>query len=180
MPGNELRDSDSAELAFRLKAAAWSLAGGFIGFQAASLLARSPWIRIAGTVGGFLGTYLISRAIAGAAARGARAVLMPSGRSTPYRHQFSQVDALVMQARYAEAAALLEHHAMDTPDDPEPYLRLARLHRDHLRDPGRALAWYRLARDARDITPGLARLVREEMATLRRAAGPDPDQDTRA
>lgn len=45
----------------------------------------------------------------------------------------------VMKNRFTEAAALYEAATFDDPGDPEPFLRLARLHRDHLRQPALAL-----------------------------------------
>jgi hypothetical protein len=102
---------------------------------------------------------------------------MPSGKSTPYRHGFSQVDALILRQRYTEAAALLEDHAMDAPHDPEAYVRLARLHRDHL-DPARALEWYVHARATGTLSPGLARILDDEAAAVRaRLARRSPDPD---
>lgn len=119
-------------------------------------------------------TYFIAGAFMELGAGSARAVLMPSGRSTPARHGFSDADAAIMRRRYAEAAALLEAASMQAPDDPEAYLRLARLHRDHLRDPRRALEWFQHARATGRLTPGERRRVDDETEALRLQPDPDP------
>jgi Tetratricopeptide repeat len=138
-------------------------------------------MRLGGMLGVLIGAtavaaavYAVSGVLSEWSARGARAVLLPSGRSTPSRHGFSQVDAAIMRRRYAEAAALLESAAMDDPEDPEAYLRLARLHRDHLDDPRRAQAWFQHARATGRLTPGERRRVDDELQALRARLDPDP------
>jgi len=118
--------------------------------------------------------YAASGVLSEWSARGARAVLLPSGRSTPSRHGFSEADAAIMRRRYVEAAALLESAAMDDPEDPEAYLRLARLHRDHLDDPPRAHAWFQHARATGHLTPGEGRRVDDELQALRARLDRDP------
>lgn len=132
-----------------------------VGLRTGSLLLATfgAWVAIALV-------YFLSGVLSELGARGARGVLLPSGRSTPSRHGFSQVDAAIMRRRYAEAAVLLETASMDDPDDPEAYLRLARLHRDHLHDPARAREWFQHARATRRLSPGERRRVDDEMAAL--------------
>jgi hypothetical protein len=136
--------------------------GGVLGgVRTGSLL-----LSVLGAVAAIALVYFISGALADLGADAARGVLLPSGRSTPPRHGFSQADAAIMRRRYAEAAALLETASMDDPDDPEAYLRLARLHRDHLHDPRRAREWFQHARATRRLSPGAQRRVDDEMAAL--------------
>jgi TPR repeat protein len=149
------------------------LIGGFAGYMRGGLAG--------GLLGGVLGAasvYVLSGRIVAGAGAGARAVLLPSGKSTPYRHAFSLVDSHILRRRYAEAAALLEEHAMDAPQDPEAYIRLARLHRDHTQDYEQALAWYDHARATGNLSPGLARMLDDEAAaTRKRLADRSPNPD---
>lgn len=162
------RDHDSAEIAFRAKTLAWSAPGALAGIAIGGRFGGLPGA-IAGVILGPLLVYGTSRLIQRAAERGAMAYLMPSGRSTPYRHAFSQVDALMMQRRYADAAERLEQATLDAPQDPEAYVRLARLQRDHLERPDLAAEWFRHALGTQRISAQLAERVRTELAALRRA-----------
>jgi predicted Zn-dependent protease len=99
---------------------------------------------------------------------------MPSGGATPARQGFSQADACIMRRQYAEAADLLEAASMEQPDDPEAYLRLARLHGRHLDDPRRALEWFQHARATARLTPGERRRVDDEVAALHVRLDADP------
>lgn len=144
--------------------------GAFVfGWKGGSWLAA-----LLGAIAAVAATYLIAGAFVALGAGSARAVLMPTGRSTPARHGFSQADAAIMGRRYAEAAVLLEAALMEDPDDPEAYLRLARLHRDHLHDPRRAHEWFQHARATRRLTPGERRRVNDETDALRPLLDPDP------
>ena len=144
--------------------------GGFLfGWKGGSLSAA-----LLGAVLAIMATHVIAGAFLRLGVGSARAVLLPSGRSTPARHGFSAADAAIMRRRYAEAAVLLEAASMEDPDDPEAYLRLARLHRDHLHDPRRAHEWFQHARATRRLTPGERRRVNDETEALRPLFEPDP------
>jgi TPR repeat protein len=133
---------------------------------------------VAGAAAGGGVVYLLSGSIVAGAGRAAQAVLQPSGKSTPYRHGFSLVDAHILQCRYDEAAALLEQHALDAPNDPEAYIRLARLHRDHRHDFRQALAWFDHARATGTLPSGLRRILDDEAAAVRAhlaRRSPNPD-----
>lgn len=144
--------------------------GAFVfGWKGGSWLAA-----LLGALATVAAAYFIAGAFVALGAGGARAVLLPSGRSTPARHDFSQADAAIMRRRFAEAAVLLEAASMEAPEDPEAYLRLARLHRDHLRDPRRAHEWFQHARATRRLTPGERRRVDDETEALRPHLDPDP------
>jgi hypothetical protein len=144
--------------------------GAFLfGWKGGSWLAA-----LLGAIASVTATYFLAGAFVALGAGGARAVLLPSGRSTPSRHGFSEADAAILRRRYGEAAVLLEAASMDDPDDPEAYLRLARLHRDHLRDPRRAHEWFQHARATRRLTPGERRRVDDETEALRQHLDPDP------
>jgi hypothetical protein len=158
----------------RLKRLFWSLPAGVIGTFVFGWKGGTWWAALLGAALAIAAAYFVAGAFVQLGAGSARAVLMPSGRSTPPRHGFSEADAAIMRRRYAEAAALLEAASMEAPDDPEAYLRLARLHRDHLHDPRRAHEWFQHARATRRLTPGERRRVDDETEALRPHLDPDP------
>lgn len=166
MSQRRLRDTDLAEQVF-LGKRVWvaATAGVLIGAMGGSF----AFGRVGAVAGGVVGAAVVM-ALSGAIVTGAGRLMgrihAPSGSSTPSRHGFSQADALILRERFADAATLLEHHAIDEPHDPEAYLRLARLHRDHLRDDRRALEWFAHARATGRLTPGEARIVADEVAAL--------------
>lgn len=115
--------------------------------------------------------YALSGRLIEVAGRGAEFIYAPSGKSTPMPRGWSREEALVMKNRFTEAAALYEAATFDDPGDPEPFLRLARLHRDHLRQPALAVRWYRVARETTRITRPQALQAAEELVALCRREG---------
>ncbi len=151
----------------RLKAAVWSLAAGIIGLVVGYL--------VGGVLGALLGlvvapltTFVLTTGMIALAARTARTWLMPSGSSTPYEAAFSQADALIMRTRFDEAIALLENAVMEDPRNPEPYLRLARLYRDQLKDRKRAREWLDHAAATGNAPAAVLRMERERLDRPRR------------
>jgi hypothetical protein len=169
------RDRDVAEQIIRWRTFQAAAAGCLIGGMAGRFRLGSAWGFAVGAAIGGVVVLLLSGSIVNGAARLMQRIYLPSGASTPSRHGFSDVDAHILRERFGDAAALLEHHAIDHPDDPEAYLRLARLHRDQLGDPSRALQWFGHAQATRRLTPGQARVVRDEIDALRARRGhPSP------
>lgn len=162
-----MRNTDLAERAFRLKAAFWSLPAGIAGMVLG--------FKLGGQLGAVLGfviapiaSFLATLALMSLAGRSARAFLLPSGSSTPSAATFSQADALIMREKYQEAGVLLENAVMDDPANPEPYLRLARLYRDQLKDPTRAEEWLAHASATGRVPPAVLRMERERLEPSRR------------
>lgn len=91
-----------------------------------------------------------------------------TGATTPPRREYSAPLALVAQGRYEEAAAAWEIAAAESGGDPEPYLALARLYRDHLGQPEEAAAWFRRARRDATLPAGHDLLVSQELIELYR------------
>ena len=91
-----------------------------------------------------------------------------TGDTTPRRREYSAPQALVAQGRYEEAAAAWEIAAAESDGDPEPYLVLARLFRDHLGRPEEAAAWFRRARRDATLPAGYDLLVSQELIELYR------------
>jgi hypothetical protein len=90
-------------------------------------------------------------------------VYFPSGSTTPYKHQYSQALALLMQGKVDAAIAEFERDIAEEPKRTDGYLHLARLYRDHLQRYDEALAWFKRARNEADISPGEDMLVTREV-----------------
>jgi len=88
------------------------------------------------------------------------------GGTTPPRREYSHAQALCAQGRYREAADAYEVAAAESGGDPEPYVALARLQRDHLGDAEAAAAWFRRARRDAELSTGQQLLVSQELIEL--------------
>lgn len=156
------RDVDRHAQALRVRIALWSLPGAILG-GLAGLLAGHPFLGAA--IGGGL-VFVFVSFVVGGSGRAAGTLHNPSGRSTPHEREYSAAESLVVRGRYPEAVAAFEAHVAEFPDDPVPYLRLARIHRDHLDDQEAAAGWFKRAlRDARP-GPGQELLARRELIEL--------------
>lgn len=164
------KDTDSAESAFRLQRLAWSVVGGTLAAAAGALIA-GPLVAVLLFPVGVGVIYLVTGLVMHTAARGMSILYAPSGKSTPPPRGWSREEALVLQQRPGEAAALYEAATFDDPEDPEPFLRLARLHRDHLASPGDAVRWYRVARETVRITRPQSLAAAMELVELCRKEG---------
>jgi len=139
------RTVDAAERALRLKAGFWSLAGGIIGAAVGSWRFGPPGLFLGAPLGFGL-VFLFSRALTGAAGKAFGAFLAPSGDSTPHQREYSQPQSLALRGRYEEAVKAYEGFCLEFPDEPEPYLRIARLYRDELQRYDDAIQWFKKAR----------------------------------
>jgi len=88
------------------------------------------------------------------------------GGTTPPRRDYSAAQALVARGRYREAVEAYEIAAAESEGDPEPYLAIARLLRDHLTDFETAAAWFRRARRDARLSTGQQLLVAQELIEL--------------
>jgi hypothetical protein len=90
--------------------------------------------------------YVVVRLLAGSAelaGSGFLSFLMPSGSSTPYTPQYSNVEAMVMRSDFAGAAAEYERIIAEAPALADPRLRAAEVYARHLANPARAAALLR-------------------------------------
>ena len=69
----------------------------------------------------------------------------PSGGSTPHGEHYSQAEALAVRGHYEDAVAAYEALLAEHPDNPETYVRVARLLRDKMGRAGAAAGWFRRA-----------------------------------
>ena len=124
------RNVDSAELAMKLRTAAFAAAvfvavflGSIVG-GLSLILALVPAALIAVAV------YHGVLEFAEHAGRAAAAIYQPSGSSTPAIREYSLADSLVARGQIEEAAEAYALLSEDFPNDAEPRLRHARLLRD--------------------------------------------------
>lgn len=158
-----LRDVNAAARAQRLHAWGWSLAAGLplgagAGFMMGSIL-----------VGLLAGPVLIFGIVVGIATvsgRGASVLYMPSGVTTPRKREYSRARALEVRGDMEGAVREYEAAILEVPGDPEPFLRIARIHRDEMRKPESAVHWFRKAQRGVRLSPGEAIRVHRELAEI--------------
>ena len=112
-------------------------------------------------------TVLIVKVFAGAASwlvgEGALGV---TGGSISYKRGYSEAEALTMQGSYAEAVSAYEAAIVDAPEDPEPYLRIARIYKKELGKLDDAAFWFRKARRDAQMLPGQDLAASRELIEL--------------
>ena len=166
------RNLDAAERARKLQSLAWSVSVGLLmgGVVGAYVAERTGFNAILGAVIGMavFGSliYFGSQSLANVSGAAAQMINAPSGDSTPYKTDFSHAASLVARGRYEEAAAAYELACIEKPEDPEPYLRLAWLYRDHLQRYDDALAWFLRARADAKLSGPQTLLAIQEIVDL--------------
>lgn len=147
--------------------------GGMAGFFAGRQGAGSPGLlALAGAVAGVGVLYVVIRAIVGTSGRVASTVYMPRGRgSAAPRREHSLAESLAARGRFEDAVSVLQEAVAENPDDPVPYVRIARISRDELDRPDDAVRWFRRARSEARLGEGEASLVTRELIELHRARG---------
>lgn len=165
-----IRDVDSAEVAFRIKAFGWSLFAFIPGAVVGSALRPATGSALAYTLlGGAAGlgcAYLATLFIAERTGRIGSSLYFSSGRTTPGRREYSLAESLIVRGRFDEAVAELEQASARYPADAVPPLRLARLLRDQCGRPGDAIPWFRTAIDRSSNQPAADIAASREMIEL--------------
>lgn len=167
-----LKDVDSADQVYRARVLFWSLItgplfGGIMGAFVARAMGVNPVVGglIGMPIGGFA-VYRLTMKIVAGAVKTAEQIYNPSGETTPRRPEYSYAQSLVMRGRYEDALAAYELHAIENPDDPEPYFRAARICRDNLERYEDAVTWFRRARADATMTRGQEVLAIQEIIEL--------------
>jgi tetratricopeptide (TPR) repeat protein len=158
-----LRDVDARSRAEKVKILGWSLFAGLPMGAAAGFAAGHI------VLGMLLAPLLIGTvawAVAGVAGKGATLLHMPPGSSTPRKKEYSRAEALAVRGEYEGAVAAYQEAILESPEEGEPYLRVARLYRDRLGDPEEALSWFKCATRDAVLSQGQEILTRKEMAEL--------------
>jgi tetratricopeptide (TPR) repeat protein len=160
-----LKDVDSTARARMLKTLAYSVPGGVAGAIGTSLAGFGP---VPGFFVGFLFVYLVTKGASEGAGAAAGKIYHPSGRSTPVKHEYSFPESLAARGRYEEAVTAYEVAVSEFPEDPEPYIRIARLNRDKLSEYEDAVFWFKRARNDSEIPSGQELLVTQELIEIYR------------
>ena len=144
---------------------AYSFAGGFAGALGSWFGGFGP---VPGFIVGYLLVFLVTKSIVEGSGKTAGTIYHPSGRSTPVKHEYSYPESLAARGRYEEATIAYEAAVSEFPDDPEPYLRIARLYRDKLDLFEQAVHWFKRARNDSAISKGQELLASQEIIEVYR------------
>lgn len=156
------RDVDRAEQALQLKIAVYSLPGFILGLIA-GLRAGHPLL--GSLLGGLFVGGMVFLLVRGAG-RFASGLHNPSGNTTPHTPEYSVAESLVARGRYREAVNAFEEVLAAEPTAAVPFLRIARIHRDHLGEMDESARWFRRALREADLGAGQALLARKELVEL--------------
>ncbi len=156
------RTRDAFEQAQNLKIALWSLVGVALG-GLGGFVGGHPFV---GALVGGVAMYMMVQGLVGASGAAGSRIHAPSGASTPHAREHSRAESLVVRGHYREAVEVFEAAIAEDPGDPTPYLRIARVHRDHLDELEAAAGWFRRALRDADLTPGRAAVARRELVEL--------------
>lgn len=167
--GRGLRDVDAAQRALVTRALVSGVYGGVLGLVLAFYLVStgtSIWLAVlcpvvawAAVSGGIL-------LITTSAGRAASSLYAPASGSPPRPKEYSQAESLVARGLYPEAITAFELVVAEDPFDPTPYLRVARIYRDHMASYEDAARWFRRALRDSTIPSGQALLARKELIEI--------------
>ncbi len=166
------RDVDSAARARMVRASVGAAPGALLGLIAGlrimvySESALAPLYPVIGILIGAAVVFVVVVLISEAGGKIGSRLHLPSGRTTPHKPEHSQAQSLAVRGDYAEAADAYELLTLENPRDPEPYIQLARLHRDRLDDLERAVRWFRRALRDAEISSGQEILVLREIVEI--------------
>ncbi len=161
--GDSGKNVDQVERVYMLRILTFSVpAGGFVGLLAGSRIGHP----VLGLLVGAALAALIPKAIVEAAGKMGGTLYSPSGSSTPHKREYSLAASLAIRGEFAKAAAAYELAISEYPEDPEPYLCLARLLRDELGRHEEAARWFKRARSDSKISDGQALLASRELIEL--------------
>jgi tetratricopeptide (TPR) repeat protein len=163
MPRKAARDIDAAKRARVLTAAAWSLAGGAIGAFAGAFIGIGI---LFGFAIGFTFSLVVSLLVVEGVGHVMGVIHNPSGKSTPVVREYSYPESLAIRGRYEDAIDAYQVCCTDYPDDPEPYVRIARIYRDNLGQFEEAILWFKRARSEAAVSKGQELLASQEIIEI--------------
>lgn len=167
--GKGLRDSDAGQNMVVLRAVVSGVYGGVLGGLAAYWLLQhgAPWwLAVLCPVGGWLSVSLVTLAIANSAGSAASTLYSPASGAPARTKEHSRAESLVARGLYEDAVSAFELAVLEDPSDPTPYLRIARVYRDHLGRYEDAARWFRRAVREASAPPGAAFLARKELVEI--------------
>ncbi len=163
MPRKAPRTIDAAKRARVFTAAAWSLAGGAIGAFAGAFIGVGILI---GFAVGFTFSLVVSLVVVESVGNVMGTIHNPSGKSTPVVREYSYPESLAIRGRYEDAIDAYQVCCSDHPDDPEPYVRIARIYRDNLEQYDEAILWLKRARSEAAMSKGQELLASQEIIEI--------------
>lgn len=158
-----VRDVDQLARARMLRVLLWGAPAGFLMGMVAGFQLGHPLL------GGFTGTAVAiggALAIAEMGGRVGRTIYNPTGSGTPHKRDYSLAAALAVRGQYDQALEAYELAVKEHPEDPEPYLRIARLLRDQMGRPEDAARWFKRARTDATVSDGQALAIGRELVEL--------------
>jgi hypothetical protein len=142
------------------------MGGGMAGWAGMLYGLWGGWMVVGLTLGGLALTFLLPLGIAALGGGAAATLYNPSGTSTPRRVEYSHAESLAARGLYDQAMVAFEVAIARTPEDPDGYLRVARIHRDKSRRFAESAAWFRRALERTEPGSPLALLVTRELCEL--------------
>ncbi len=161
------RDADAAARIYKLKAMWWSVWVGLFAVPLGLLLGGFP----VGLLGGLLApvlVYYVTMSLTEGSARAASSIHNPQGEIAPIKEDYSFAQSLSARGDFAGAIREYEHATLACPEDPEPYIRVARIYRRDLHNPATALEWFKRARRDAVLGRGQELLITQEIIELYR------------
>jgi len=162
-PKRQIRDVDSAGQVRTFTMAIYACPGAFVGAIASWFIGIGP---LPGLFLGYLIAFFVTKAIVEGSGKTASTIYAPSGKSTPVKHEYSYAESLAARGRYEEAVTAYEVAVSKFPEDPEPYLRIARMKRDKLAEFEEAVFWFKRARKDSQSSRGQELLATQEIVEI--------------
>jgi hypothetical protein len=163
------RDVDAVGRSVRTIALLGSLPGLVLGSMLGYFLTHQGapvWLAVLCALAGATAVPVGTLFLTGRAGAAASKLHAPSGRTTPPKKEYSYAESLVARGEHEEAVTAFELAVAQDAADPTPYLRVARIYRDHLDRPVDAARWFRRALGESAMPSGLAILARRELVEL--------------
>lgn len=145
---------------------AGALLGGLLGVRGAISGGWGPGMVALCAGVGWLCSLVLPHLVLGSGAQFIKSIYNPSGSSSPSKKQYSQAESLVARGLFRDAVSAFEVAAAENPQDPQPYLRVARIYRDDLGEFENAARWFRKARRESAMEEGVENLVVREVVEL--------------
>jgi len=142
--------------------------------RVAGMIPRGPvWLAaLAGAVVGAAILRSVVLGVFGGSERLAKQLVFPDAEGT-YSPQYSHIQALEVQERYADALAAWLQVADERPGNPSPLLRAADLQLRHLQQPAAALALYERVRRMPEVREDHVRYAAQKIIDIHLAPGGD-------
>ena len=116
--------------------------------------------------GGFVLVGGATTLLSGVGGSMAGTIYHPSAESTPVKREYSYPESLAARGHYEDAINAYQVCCADHPEDPEPYVRIARLYRDQLHMYDEALLWFKRARSESALSSGRELLITQEIIEI--------------